>query len=164
MDKLTRLVVKLKSRALAKKIRQEVRFPIEASSVKKVLVIMPRNLELLDKASLFVQSLRKTYPGWKIELFDVDKLNDQELNRVKLPRQEIVHKLKSAQYQFVLDLNDHIDPLTSYITISTEAPYRLHIQAEASNFYNIIYTPQMTNEGFYYEPLLMYLRNLFVKN
>ena len=164
MDKLAEFVIKIKSRSVARRVNRSVNFPIRANEVKKVLIILPRNLQMLDRASMFVQSLRKTYPNWRIELFDVDKLSSKELNSVHLPRPEIVQELKSAEYQFVLDLNEKFDYLTGYITLITEAPYRLHIQSEGSIFYNIVYHPQHPDDGIHFDPLLNYLRKLFVKN
>lgn len=164
MDRLSQFVIKLKARTVARRVNQSLNFPIRANEVEKVLVILPRDLQLLDRASVFVQSLRKTYPGWKIELFDVDKLGENDLNRVHLPKTEVIQKLKSAEYQFVLDLNEQFDHLTGFISLITEAPYRLHIQTEGSIFYNIVYQPHISDHGIYFEPLLNYLRKLFVKN
>ncbi len=164
MDRLTQFVIHIKARPVAQRLNQSLNFPIKATEVEKVLVILPRDLHLLDRASIFVQSLRKTYPGWRIELFDVDKLGESELNHVHLPKPNVIQKLKSAHYQFVLDLNEQFDHLTGFITLMTEAPYRLHIQNEGSFFYNIVYQPQSSDRGVYFEPLLNYLRKLFVKN
>lgn len=161
-------MVERKTRQVVRRLNHSVNFPAKANTIKKVLIILPRNLQLLDMASEFVQGLRKTYPGWRIELFDVDKLTKADLNRIKLPRAEILQKLKRAQYHLVLDLNEKFDQLASFITLMTEAPYRLHLQAESSIYFNIYYQPHKTDEPDevqnHYEPLLAYLKNLFVRS
>lgn len=163
-ERMTEYLIRMKARHVARRLTQSLNFPMKANTIKKVLVILPRNLDLLDRASNFVQSLRKTYPGWRVELFDVDKLSKSDLNRMHLPRPEILSKLRSAEYHFVVDLNDTEDELSGFIALMTEAPYRLHLKANGSSYYNIVYQPQQTGEKAYYDSLLNYLRKLFVKN
>lgn len=144
-----------------------MKLPIPSKSIKKVLVILPRNLQLIDQASEFVQELRNSYPEWRVELFDVDKLNKDELNRARLPKPEILTKLRKAGYHFVLDLNDHLDQLSSYIALMTEAGYRMHSQVDESMYYNIVYQPSANGRNekgakLGYEQLLNYLHHLFV--
>ena len=153
----------MKTDRVVRRLEQAMSFPIEATSVRKVLVILPRNLEMLDRASKFVQLLRQSYPNWRVELFDVDKLSKDELNPVSLPRPEILAKLKKAQYHFVLDLNDNFDQISSYIALMTEATYRLHFRGENSGYYNIVYQPKhVEGAQLHYDPLLDYLQKLFV--
>jgi len=163
-DRVTEYLIRTKARAVARKLNKALNFPAKANAINKVLVILPRNLEMLDRASNFVQSLRKTFPNWRVELFDVDKLSRSDLNRMHIPRPEILHKLKSAEYSFVVDLNDSEDELSGFIALMTEAPYRLHLNANGSSYYNIVYQPQRNGESTYYDSLLNYLRKLFVKN
>ncbi len=162
-DRVTEYLIQLKVKPVMRRLNQSLSFPISANSVKKVLVIMPRNLELLERASNFVQSLRKTYPNWRVELFDVDKLNKDDLNHLQLPRPRIVAKLKQADYQFVLDLNDYCDHLSGFIALMTEAPYRLRLQSQPSFYYNLVFHTQNNGDTLYYDSLLNYLRKLFVR-
>ncbi|NIV03768.1 MAG: hypothetical protein GWN59_03865, partial [Calditrichae bacterium] len=148
---ISELIFKWKARAVARRLNQSVNFPMGANSIQNVLVILPRNLELFENASAFIQSLRKAYPKWHIELFDVDKLKKNDLNRVEMPRAEIIQKLKKASYSLVLDLNDDADQLTSFITLMTEAPYRLHLKTSDSFYYNIVYQPQKNGAPDCYE-------------
>ncbi len=164
MNRLTDFLISSKARPVARRIQQTINFPIRANTIEKVLIILPRKLELLDRADSFIQSLRKAYPNWRVELFDIDKLSKTDLNRAKLPRQEIVNKLRNARYHFVLDLNDSAEPIAAYITLMTEARYRLHLQSGGSFYYNIAYHPQSFDQYIFYESLLNYLRKLFIKN
>ena len=163
-SRITDYLILVKTRPVVKRLKHSMNFPVPSKVISKVMVILPRNLALLDQASIFVQSLRKTYPAWRVELFDVDKLDRNDLNRMQLPRQEVLDRLRKADYQFVLDLNDGNDRISSYIALMTEAPYRLHMRSDGKMFYNISYQPQNTNGEYYYEPLLNYLRRLFVKS
>ena len=165
-DRATNVWIKSKAEPVARRVNQSLAFPITASSIKKVLVILPRNLNLIDRASLFVQSMRKNYPTWRIELFDVDKLNKTDLNRMQLPRPEIVDRLRDAGYHLVVDLNDRFDQLSSYIALMTEAHYRLKLGSDdglEAMYYNMAF--QLTNpgNGIEYDPLLKYLSKLFIR-
>jgi hypothetical protein len=64
---MTEYLIRMKARHVARRLTQSLNFPMKANTIKKVLVILPRNLDLLDRASNFVQSLRKTYPSWRVE-------------------------------------------------------------------------------------------------
>ena len=163
-NRLTEYLISSKARPVARRIHQAINFPIRANTIEKVLIILPRKLELLGIADKFIQALRKAYPNWRVELFDIDKLTKTDLNKIKLPRQEIVDKLRNAKYHFVLDLNDNADQTAAYITLMTEARYRLQLQADGSFYYNIAYQPQKYDQYIYYESLLSYLRKLFIKN
>lgn len=163
-ERFTEYLMRVKAKAVARRLVHAMNFPIQAASITKVLVILPRNLELLDRASNFVQSLRKTYPDWRVELFDVDKLSKSDLNSMNLPRPEILNKLRRAEYHFVVDLNDDSDDLSGYISLMTEAPYRLQLGAGSSVYSNIVYQPQEDVNKIYYDSLLGYLRKLFVRN
>ncbi|MFQ5585005.1 MAG: hypothetical protein ACE5GL_11265, partial [Calditrichia bacterium] len=66
--------------------------------MKKVLVILPRNMDHLEGALDFVQSLWKTYPLWRVELFDVDKLDKSDLNPMRIPRPQLIQRLRKADY------------------------------------------------------------------
>lgn len=165
-NRVTEYVIRKKAEKVSRRLSQPMRFPAKSSVVSKVLVILPRNLSGLDNASNFVESLRHTYPGWRVELFDVDKLTRDDLNRMQLPKNEILEKLRKSGYHFVVDLNESLDQLAAYITLMTEAPYRLHLHtAGTSFFYNIVYQPQQNGDHHAnYQSLLDYLGKLFVRN
>lgn len=163
-ERISSAIMHLKARSVIRRVSHSLKFPTTSAVVRNVLVILPRDLLLLDSASDFVQSLKKTYPGWKVELFDVDKLGKADLNSMRLPRQPVLDKLRQADYHLVMDLNKQRDALSAYIALMTEAPYRLELQQEESIFYNMVYQPQQNGNQIYYEPLLNYLRRLFVKN
>lgn len=164
MDQLTDFLFDVKARPVTRRLERALRFPVPAGEVDKVLVILPRNLNLMDRAMGFVQSLRKTFPGWRVELFDVDKLGKGDLNRIQMPRTEILQRLREAGYHLVVDLNEHRDRLSAFITLMTEAPYRLHLHPEDSPFYNMAVQPQAGDIQHVYTPLLSYLRRLFIRD
>lgn len=159
-SRVTDYFIQLKTKGVARKLDSTLSFPIPSDKIKKVLIILPRNLESLDRASNFVQSLKKHYPKWRVELFDVDKLGKNDLNNMQLPKPEVVNKLKAANYNFVLDLNDSNDQVASFITLMTEAPYRMNLNRDGETSYNIAFQPQRADGSIRYESVLQYLSQL----
>ena len=169
-NKLTDYLIASKVRPVLKRLSNNMNFPEKASCISKVLVIMPRNMSMLQDANRFIQVLRKYYPGWRVELFDADKLTANDLDRMSLPREAITDKLRQAGYQFVMDLNDVADPVSAYIALMTEAAYRLHLVPEGSDYFNLTFQIHQNDakdrgeDDLYYDPLVKYLGKLFVKN
>lgn len=161
-NRVTDYFIQLKTKGVARKLDSTLSFPIPSDTIKKVLIILPRNLESLDRASNFVQSLKKHYPKWRVELFDVDKLGKNDLNNMQLPKPEVVNKLKAAKYNFVLDLNDSNDQIASFITLMTEAPYRMNLNRDGETSYNIAFQPQRADGSIRYESVLQYLSQLII--
>jgi|GEM_PF-4368719 len=159
-NRVTDYFIQLKTKGVARKLDSTLSFPIPSDKIKKVLIILPRNLESLDRASNFVQALKKHYPKWRVELFDVDKLGKNDLNNMQLPKPEVVNKLKAANYNFVLDLNDANDQIASFITLMTEAPYRMNLNRDGETSYNIAFQPQRADGAIRYESVLQYLSQL----
>jgi len=163
-EKITDLMIDSKVKPVISRLNESLNFPIKANAIRKVLVILPRNMEMIDHANRFVTTLRKRFPHWRVELFDIDKLNDADLNRMRLPKDEIINKLKKAGYQFVIDMDASTDFLSSLITLMTEATYRLSICEKNARYYNLIFQPHQNGKGIHYKSLLDYLNKLFVKN
>jgi len=98
-----------KARQALKKIQHTMSFPLHATSIQRVLVIMPRDLNLIEAAHQFINRLRETFPFWDIQMFDVDKMPKEKLNWMGVPSKEYVHG----------------------------APYRVHVENEDGSFFNI---------------------------
>lgn len=163
-EKITDLMIDSKVKPVISRLNQSLSFPIKANAIRKVLVILPRNMEKIDAANRFVTTLRKRFPQWRVELFDIDKLNEADLNRMRFPKEEILKKLKKAGYQFVIDMDASADFLSSLITLMTEATYRLSICEKYPRYYNLTFQLHQNGKPVHYKPLLDYLNKLFVKN
>ncbi len=163
-EKITDLMIDSKVKPVISRLNLRLEFPLKANVIRKVLVILPRNMEKIDAANRFVTALRKRFPHWRVELFDIDKLNDVDLNRMRLPKDEILNKLKKAGYQFVIDMDASADFLSSLITLMTEAKYRLSICEKYPRYYNLTFQPHQNGQPIQYKSLLDYLNRLFVKN
>jgi hypothetical protein len=168
ISKIAEKLVKIKVKPILKRVSNSLSFPVKAKEIEKVLVILPRDMTRLDEANRFVQGLKKQYPSWKVELFDVDKLTPDQYTRMRIPKDEVTAKLKSGNYHFVIDLNEIPDQTASYLALCTEAPYRLHLNSGFNEYFNLTFQPaaiedkqQRTSNGVY-TMLLSYLDRLFV--
>jgi hypothetical protein len=167
-NKITEALVKIKVKPILKRLPNSLSFPVKATEIEKVLIILPRDMAQLDEANLFVQALKKQYPSWKIELFDVDKLTPNQYTRMQIPKDEVTDKLKSRNFHFVIDLNEVPDQLTSYLALCTEAPYRLHLNSGFNEYFNLTFQPALLEDNKkrsakgVYTMLLGYLDRLFV--
>ena len=151
-----------KARKALKNMDLSVSFPIHATSVKRVLIILPRNLDLLDDASQFVQVLRRTFSFWNIAMFDVDKIPETHLNWLHLPNTQQLKSLQAAKYDLVIDLNDFFDLRSAYISVMSGAPYRVHLRNHDNRYYNIFYGPTQVGTPEAYRSLLEQLQKFFV--
>jgi hypothetical protein len=163
LEKLAQLYIHLKSRKVLKQINSMLDFPIKSREIKNVLILLPCQLNHLDDANKFVRNLRKNYRSWNIQIFDVDKINHTDLNILKLPDQKTVQNIKQANYQLVIDLNEEFDLISAFIAVMSEANYRLTFTTQNQNYFNMQCHPANANNGFFYESLLDYIQNLFVK-
>ena len=120
-----------------KKSQQVVNFPLRASSIQRVLVIMPRDLNHIEAAHEFINHLRQRFPSWQVQIFDVDKLPPEKLNWMQIPRKDYIQELKHQQFDMVIDLNQQVDWLITYLVVMSGAPYRVHLESEDGQFFNI---------------------------
>ncbi len=126
-----------KARQALKKIQHAMSFPLHATSIQRVLVIMPRDLNLMEAAHQFINRLRETFPFWDVQMFDVDKMPKEKLNWMGVPSKEYIQELKNRQYDMIIDLNRQTDWLITYLTVMSGAPYRVHVENEDGSFFNI---------------------------
>ena len=91
---LARKYAEFQIKRMAKKDHEPgLSLPIQARTVKNVLVILPRNLKLMDEALHFLEQLKQQYSFWKIEILDIDKLTPEQYNFWKLPSDQFVEQL-----------------------------------------------------------------------
>lgn len=162
IEKLAELYIYLKSRKVIKQINTMLDFPVKSKEIKKVLIILPRELGHLDDANQFIQDLRKSYKNWKIEIIDVDKIDD--LNLLNIPAQKIIEKIRNTNYHLVIDLNEQFDLVCAFIAIMSKANYRMTFNSKDQNYFNMQCYPTVIKNGFFYQSLFDYLQRLFTKN
>lgn len=162
IEKIAALYISFKSRRVLKRINAMLDFPVRSGEIKNVLVVMPRGLDHLDEASRFVQELRKHYRRWKIEIFDVDKIDKDNLNLLKIPGHSIVEKIKKGDYHLAIDLNQQFDIVSAFLTVMSEAAYRIGFTDQDQRYFNMQCCSAHAGNGFYYQALLDYVQKLFV--
>jgi len=113
----------------------------------------------IDEPALYEPASANKMP---VEIFDVDKLSQKELNILKLPNQTVIHKLKKPNYEIVIDLNVPFDPVCAFIAVLSEATYRVKFAKEDQQYFNLQCSPSQNNHRFFYQPLLDYVKRLFL--
>jgi len=154
-------LIGLKSKKLLKNRQQTFQLPATAPSIHKVLVILPGRLNEIESATNFVYRLKKTYPSWKIDIFDVDKLEPTDFTIFGLPKGELLNKIQRQQYDFIIDLNTSMDLLIGYFAIQSGAVFRLHLNDASNPYYNIAYHTEFPSQN-NFASLLSYIEKIFV--
>ncbi len=158
---LAEKIMQHRARRELKKIKSAIHFPVQASSIQRVLVILPRDLQLIEPAHQFVNQLRQAFPAWHIQMFDVDKLPAEKLNWLKIPDSAYIQELKSQQFDMVIDLNRHGDWLVTYLAVMSGAPYRVQVENGDKQFFNIQYN---THQDAPFGGLIEAFSRLFIRN
>jgi hypothetical protein len=161
INMLDRIYINLKCHRILKRINTKLEFPVQAKEVKKVLVIFPKDVDLID-ANQFIQKLRAEYRRWSVEIFDVYKIKPEERNILKMPNRILSNRLRKKNYDMVIDLNVPLDNVCAFIAVITEATYRVKITNEEQHYFNMQCSSSKENQRFFYQPLLDYLKRLFL--
>lgn len=162
-EKLSGIYISLKSRKKLKKAKSALDFPVKAREIKNTLIIFPRGLNHLDDANRFVQEVKKHYRSWSVEIFDVDKINEADLNILKLPNHHIIKRIHESGFSLVIDLNDRFDKVSAFIAVMSEATYRISFNIEDKPYFNLQYFSAGNNHEFLFQPFFDYLQSLFLK-
>ena len=137
-------------------------FPIPSKIITHTLVILPKQLEYLDPAVDLVNELQKEYPLWRYMMLDMDKIIGDKLNRLHLPSNGFISKLKEENFELVIDLNPEFDYRIGYLIVMLRIPYRIYLLSDIIPFYNINIKGnffQVKN----YKGLINYLKTIFTK-
>lgn len=163
LDKLSGIYIFQKSRRRLKKANGILDFPVKAKTIKKALIIFPKGSDHLDDANRFVKELKKHYRKWSVEIFDADKINETDLNILKLPNQNITNRISEAGYSLVIDLNDRFHKGNALIAAMSEAPYRISLNNEDQPYFNLQCHSAGNSHEYFFQPLFDYLQSLFTK-
>jgi len=138
-----------------------VSVPLSPGKVKSVLIVLPRQMELVDAAVSLVHDLKKEFPAWRFMVLDMDKVLSHKLNRLDLPNNQFIQELSDNSFDLVLDLNDGYDLRVAYLLVKLKIPYRLHLSEIPNNYYNIfVQSGDKNSQDFTY--VLRYLKKIFV--
>jgi hypothetical protein len=118
-------------------LKGEVHFPVTATEVRNVLILLPLNELYLDAAMILVRHLRQHFKQWHFMILDLGKIPADKLDRFRLPTPDFVTELDKNDFQLVLDLNFEHDLRIRYLIGSMNIPYRLHLQFSDSAIYNM---------------------------
>ena len=86
---ITKSYINRKCRQALKNINTGLDFPVAVNMVKKVLVFLPKDLQLLEEANSFSQQLRQTYDSWTVDIFDVEPgytIGAKDINKISVYR------------------------------------------------------------------------------
>ena len=159
----TEKYVHWKTRKLFRNMKKtSLELPIKISAVKNVLIILPVNMEYMDAAMLFVRKIRKVFRPWHYMILDIDKIKDEQLNRLRLPRQAFTDELKNNKFDLVLDLNFEPDLRILYLIGLLQIPLRLRLHPLPQNHYNIIVNTDRQNFK-NFDSVLQNLQTIFVQ-
>ena len=159
---LTEKYVKYKTWRLFKEIdKTPMTIPMPAERVRNVLIILPREVELVDSAVALIRKLRKHFSRWNYMVLDLDKVLTHKLNRLNLPNQNFLQELEKNAFDLVINLNYKFDIRTAYLVVMLKIPYRINLFPAYDEFYNVVIHPRKDNSR-NFNFVLEYLQTIFV--
>ena len=162
-DKLSGIYIYQKSRKRLKKANVVLDFPVKAKEIRNALIIFPRGSDHSDDTRRFVKEIKKYYESWSVEIFEVDKISEADLNILKLPNQSITKKISEANFGLVIDLNDRFDKVNAFLAAMSGAAYRISFNNDDQPYFNMQCSSGRNSHEFFFQPLFNYLQRLFIK-
>jgi len=107
--------------------RQITDFLQQLNSVKKVLIILPRDRAEEVYSRKYLNQIRQLFKGTRISTLDVISLRKTDTNWLGMPNQDFIKKLHNENFDLIVDLNSFHDRLCTFLGASTGAPLRLHV-------------------------------------
>jgi hypothetical protein len=107
-------------------------------SVKKVLIILPRDRAEEVNARKYLTALYKVFDKVQISTLDIFNLRKIDVNWLGVPNQSYLNRIRSENFDLTIDLNSYHDTLCTYLTDLIEAPLRLHlVEGKFDKIYNL---------------------------
>jgi len=131
-------------------------------SVKKVLIILPRDRAEEVKARKYLNALFKVFEKVQISTLDIFNLRRIDVNWLGVPNQAYLNRIRSEKFDLTIDLNSYHDALCTYLTGLIEAPLRLHLmEGKFDKIYNLHIRSRVTSPiEKRYQNLVNYLAHL----
>jgi RNAse (barnase) inhibitor barstar len=107
-------------------------------SVKKVLIILPRDRAEEVQARKYLTALIQVFDKVQVSTLDVFSLRRIDVNWLGIPNDSYLNRIRSEKFDMTIDLNSHHDVLCTYLTGLIEAPVRLHlVEGKFDKIYNL---------------------------
>ncbi len=138
-----------------------LKYPIKSGELKNVLIILPRQMEYIDPAIVFVRRFKQHFRHWQYMILDIDKVLSDKLNFLDLPNENFIKKLSVANFDLAVDLNQEFDLRIGYLVTLLKIPYRVHLMNNDGKYYNIMVKSRSTTYQ-NYDFVLKYLKTIFI--
>jgi hypothetical protein len=102
-------------------------FLLQLNSLKKVLIILPRDRAEEVYSRKYLSQIRRLFKGTRISTLDVGSLRGTDKNWLGMPSQDFIKKLYNEKFDLVVDLNSFHDRLCTFLGARAGAPMRLHV-------------------------------------
>ena len=102
-------------------------FMLQINSVKKVLIILPRDRADEVYARKYLTQIRQLFKGTRISTLDTFSLRKIDTDWLGMPNQSFIKKLQDEKFDLIVDLNSFHDRLCTFLGAKTGAPMRLHV-------------------------------------
>jgi hypothetical protein len=131
-------------------------------SVKKILVILPRDRALEVMSRKYVSQIHDIFKPAQFSSLDIYNLRKVDVNWLGIPNNSFLSKIKNENFDMILDVNSYHDHLCTYLGVFTDAPLRMHLcEGQFDKFYNIhIRSEQHTSIEKKYKNMIKYLAKI----
>jgi hypothetical protein len=107
-------------------------------SVKKVLIILPRDRAEEIMARNYVSKFRKIFRSTHISIFDIFNLREKDVSWLGVPNTFFITKFRDEKFDLLIDLNSYHDTLCCYIGALIGPPLRIHFShGKYDKIYNL---------------------------
>lgn len=123
---------------LMKKNPELTEFIGRIKSVKKILVVVPRDRAQEVVARKYLTRIKDAFPGSRISTLDIFNLRQNDVNWLGVPNDQFVDRFRKEKFDLLIDLNSYHDTLCSYLAAQTDAEMRMHIcEGRYDKIYNL---------------------------
>lgn len=106
--------------------------------VGNLLIIVPRDRAEEVLARKYITRIHEIFKPAKFSTFDVCSLRQTDVNWLGVPNKSFLEKMKSENFDLIVDLNSHHDHLCTYIGAFIAAPLRIHVsEGKFDKVYNL---------------------------
>ena len=107
-------------------------------NVKNLLIIVPRDRAEEVLARKYVSRIHEVFKPAKFSTLDVSSLRKSDVNWLGVPNNSFLDKMKSENFDLIIDLNSTHDHLCTFLGAFIEAPLRMHIsEGKFDKVYNL---------------------------
>lgn len=113
-------------------------FPEKFRSVKKVLILLPRDRAEEIIARKYISKFNKIFKLTQISVFDIFNLREKDVNWLGIPNAFFISKYRDEKFDLLIDLNSYHDTVCTYLGALIGPPLRVHFShGKYDKIYNI---------------------------